>query len=394
MSELAVNRLPVGEEPGAQKAGMGCRRLVGASERDTRSVLAQPSFLQRLCLERKRAERSRKPFLLVFLEAETLFQGPQKKRILPKIVAALSSSLREIDVHGWYKENSVIGVIFAEIAEDKDAACKAIMTKVIAALRERLESKQLQQVRLSCEIFPEDWDQEKPWKVSDSGVYPDLFRNSGERKLSRVVKRGIDFLGSLLALIILSPLFLVIAFAIKLTSKGPVLFRQGRVGQFGVRFTFLKFRSMKVASDDRIHKDYVKRFIAGGIHTAGSLDGRRTVYKITKDPRVTRVGRILRKTSLDELPQFLNVLRGEMSLVGPRPPVPYEVESYDLWHRRRVLEAKPGITGLWQISGRSRTSFDEMVRLDLHYARTWSLWLDAKILLQTPLAVFSGDGAY
>jgi lipopolysaccharide/colanic/teichoic acid biosynthesis glycosyltransferase len=106
------------------------------------------------------------------------------------------------------------------------------------------------------------------------------------------------------------------------------------------------------------------------------------------------VGRFLRKTSLDELPQFFNVLKGEMSLVGPRPPIPYEVESYDIWHRRRLLEVKPGITGLWQVKGRSRTTFDDMVRLDVEYATSWSLWLDIKILLKTPMAVFAGDGAY
>src|SRR6266704_7217606 len=139
---------------------------------------------------------------------------------------------------------------------------------------------------------------------------------------------------------------------------------------------------------------YVKRFIAGAVD-AGVSDTQqhKAVYKITEDPRVTRVGRFLRKTSLDELPQFLNVLRGEMSLVGPRPPIPYELEVYDIWHRRRVLEAKPGITGLWQVNGRSRLKFDDMVRLDLQYAKKWSLWLDIKILLQTPWAVLFGDGA-
>ena len=132
--------------------------------------------------------------------------------------------------------------------------------------------------------------------------------------------------------------------------------------------------------------DYIKRFIAGNVNE--------TVYKITEDPRVTRVGRFLRKTSLDELPQFFNVLRGEMSLVGPRPPIPYELEAYDIWHRRRLLEVKPGITGLWQVNGRSKLRFDDMVRLDLQYATAWSLWLDIKILLQTPRAVFSREGAY
>jgi lipopolysaccharide/colanic/teichoic acid biosynthesis glycosyltransferase len=118
------------------------------------------------------------------------------------------------------------------------------------------------------------------------------------------------------------------------------------------------------------------------------------VYKITNDPRVTALGRFLRKTSLDELPQLINVIRGEMSLIGPRPPVPYEFQRYGLWHRRRVLEIKPGITGLWQVNGRSRTNFDDMVRLDLQYAKQWSLWLDLKILLQTPKAVLFGNGAY
>jgi lipopolysaccharide/colanic/teichoic acid biosynthesis glycosyltransferase len=118
------------------------------------------------------------------------------------------------------------------------------------------------------------------------------------------------------------------------------------------------------------------------------------IYKIVNDPRVTPLGRFLRRSSLDELPQFFNVLKGDMSLVGPRPPLPYEFERYFTWHRRRVLEIKPGITGLWQICGRSKTSFDEMVRLDLRYAREWSLWLDLKILLETPIAVIFRAGAY
>jgi lipopolysaccharide/colanic/teichoic acid biosynthesis glycosyltransferase len=118
------------------------------------------------------------------------------------------------------------------------------------------------------------------------------------------------------------------------------------------------------------------------------------VFKLTNDPRITPIGRLLRRTSLDELPQFLNVLKGQMSLVGPRPPIPYEVDCYEAWHKRRLLTVKPGITGLWQVKGRSRTTFDEMVRLDLQYARTWSLWLDLKIILKTPGAMVSGDGAH
>ena len=203
-----------------------------------------------------------------------------------------------------------------------------------------------------------------------------------------------DVGGSALALIILSPIFLAIAVAIKMSSPGPVLFRQKRVGHYGVPFTFLKFRSMHSTNDPQIHREYVTRLIAGNVDSKVSANDTNGVYKITDDPRVTRVGRFLRKTSLDELPQFLNVLRGEMSMVGPRPPIPYELEAYDVWHRRRLLEVKPGITGLWQVNGRSRLRFDDMVRLDLRYAKGWSPWLDLKILLQTPRAVFSGDGAY
>jgi lipopolysaccharide/colanic/teichoic acid biosynthesis glycosyltransferase len=151
---------------------------------------------------------------------------------------------------------------------------------------------------------------------------------------------------------------------------------------------------MKCVNDPSIHREYVRRFIAGEADPAVVGHNQNVVYKIQDDARVTRVGKFLRKTSLDELPQFINVLKGEMSLVGPRPPIPYELEAYQIWHRRRVLEAKPGITGLWQVNGRSRLRFDDMVRLDLQYAKAWSLWLDIKILLQTPRVVLSCEGGY
>jgi lipopolysaccharide/colanic/teichoic acid biosynthesis glycosyltransferase len=150
---------------------------------------------------------------------------------------------------------------------------------------------------------------------------------------------------------------------------------------------------MYFGNDPRIHQDFVARLISGG-GDGEQGDANGGFYKIKDDPRVTALGKFLRKTSLDELPQLFNVLKGEMSLVGPRPPIPYEVEAYDIWHRRRFLEVKPGITGLWQVKGRSRTKFEDMVRLDLEYARTWSLGLDFKILLETPRAVFFGGGAY
>ena len=151
---------------------------------------------------------------------------------------------------------------------------------------------------------------------------------------------------------------------------------------------------MYVNNDASVHKAYVTQLIAGEAQPEASDENGRAIYKLTKDQRITRVGGFLRRTSLDELPQFFHVIRGEMSLVGPRPPIAYEVEAYDVWHRRRVLEAKPGITGLWQVNGRSRVNFDDMVRLDLQYASTCSPWVDIKILLRTPAAVLFGDGAH
>jgi lipopolysaccharide/colanic/teichoic acid biosynthesis glycosyltransferase len=173
-----------------------------------------------------------------------------------------------------------------------------------------------------------------------------------------------------------------------------VLFRQERVGQHGRRFMFMKFRSMYYTNDHTIHKEYVRRLIAGAKDPHAEHGQTREVYKLTNDPRITPFGRFLRKTSIDEIPQFLNVLSGSMSLVGPRPPIPYEFEAYEMWHRQRLVAVKPGITGQWQVGGRSRTTFDEMVRMDLKYCSSWSVWGDLKILSQTPRAVLSGVGAY
>ena len=247
-------------------------------------------------------------------------------------------------------------------------------------------------IQVSFHVFPDDGEIDSGGPA-DARLYPDIREEGAATKIAHVVKRGIDIAGSACALLVLSPLMFVIAALVKLTSEGPILFRQQRVGAYGKRFTFLKFRSMYFKSDAKIHQDFVRQLIASK-DDGKSADGGQAPYKIQNDPRVTPVGRFLRKTSLDELPQFLNVVIGDMSLVGPRPPIPYEVEAYDVWHRRRFLETKPGITGLWQVEGRSRTKFDEMVRLDLKYARTWSPWLDIKILLRTPRAVLKGDGAY
>jgi lipopolysaccharide/colanic/teichoic acid biosynthesis glycosyltransferase len=151
---------------------------------------------------------------------------------------------------------------------------------------------------------------------------------------------------------------------------------------------------MYVDNDHSVHREFVTKLIAEEGVAEPQSGNRKSVYKLTNDKRVTTIGKFLRRTSLDELPQLINVLKGDMSLVGPRPPIPYELAAYQVWHRRRVLEVKPGITGLWQVTGRSRVKFDEMVRLDLRYATTWTPWLDLMILLRTPVAVIKGSGAY
>jgi lipopolysaccharide/colanic/teichoic acid biosynthesis glycosyltransferase len=207
------------------------------------------------------------------------------------------------------------------------------------------------------------------------------------------LKRALDVIGTIGLLLLLSPLMLLIALAVAATSPGPVIFRQVRVGKRGVPFIFYKFRSMYCTADDRVHREYVAKLINGDLDEINQGEPAKPLYKMQDDPRITRIGRLLRKTSMDELPQLFNVLKGDMSLVGPRPPLPYEAEKYQSWHLRRVLEIKPGITGLWQVNGRSKTSFDDMVRLDLRYLRTCSLPLDVAILLKTVKVVLQGHGA-
>jgi exopolysaccharide biosynthesis polyprenyl glycosylphosphotransferase len=224
------------------------------------------------------------------------------------------------------------------------------------------------------------------------GVPTLTVRESPMKGPALAVKRAADCVTSCLCIVILSPIFIVIAVGIKLTSTGPVFFRQTRIGQAGKEFTFYKFRTMRVDTDERLHREYAQQFINGKSENhPRPVNGQ--VFKITNDPRVTSVGRLLRKTSLDELPQLFNIMRGEKSLVGPRPPIAYEIAHYKEWHRRR-LEAKPGLTGLWQVSGRSSVPFNEMVLMDLYYIDNWSLWSDVKILLRTIPVIVSGKGAY
>ncbi|GBC63774.1 sugar transferase [Desulfonema ishimotonii] len=192
-------------------------------------------------------------------------------------------------------------------------------------------------------------------------------------------KRWTDIGGALLGLVISSPMLLLVSLMIRTVSSGPVLFRQERIGYGGTPFTLLKFRTMKSDADILAHRQHLSRLIKEGAE--------KPMTKLDDDARIIPFGRILRKLCIDELPQLINVLRGEMSLVGPRPPIPYEVDEYLKWHNGR-LDVVPGMTGLWQVSGKNRLTFKEMVRLDIRYARCRSFWLDLKILLMTPVAIF------
>ncbi len=352
-------------------------------------------FKTMLQVERKRTERSKKPFLLMLLDVKAFDKSRNRSKVMEKVAYAVCSSTRKIDIKGWYRRGSVFGVIFTELAKADEAIRQKVSEKIAHGLSGVLRPDELQKIKISLHPFPEDQEMKgRNGSLFDLCLYPDLSKKGGSRKVSLALKRIIDVLGALTALLVLSPLFLVIAFAVKLSSPGPVFFSQTRLGLAGKHFTFFKFRSMYADNDPKHHIEFINRYIGGAGDGKANDTGRDKVFKITNDPRVTPLGRLLRKLSFDELPQFFNVLLGDMSLVGPRPPIPYECEKYDIWHRRRVLEVKPGLTGLWQVRGRSATAFDDMVRLDLKYGKEWSLWMDLKILFQTPAAVVLCKGAY
>jgi lipopolysaccharide/colanic/teichoic acid biosynthesis glycosyltransferase len=362
---------------------------------EDRILLREESFHAVISLERKRTERSHRPFLLVLLDVQGIVARDRHNRKVVDVLSALSASIRDTDVSGWYKNNCVIGILFTEIgAGALRSIVGTMLARVNGILYSTLTFEEFVLISISHYVFPEEWDHDIEQRPSHPTLYPDVSQREKRRRVFSVIKRTIDVTGSGIGLILGAPLFVAIALAICLSSKGPVFYRQQRVGRYGTPFVFLKFRSMHVDNDTQVHKQYVKQLIAGQVEPQPSAGSGQGVYKLTNDPRVTKVGAFLRRTSLDELPQLWNVLKGEMSLVGPRPAIPYEVEAYQIWHRRRVLEAKPGITGLWQVSGRSRVKFDEMVRLDVRYAMGRSVWLDLKILLLTPWSVIIGEGAY
>jgi exopolysaccharide biosynthesis polyprenyl glycosylphosphotransferase len=348
-------------------------------------VIGERLFRSALARERRRAER--------FGEAFALFVVSQSRPTRPvvwrTVINVLSSTHRDTDIVGWLEQGSLLGVIVPAGTVPDASVAADLESRVQLALDHALtpEDRPL----FTIEVYRYDGA-----RLARAASEPDTrlppFAIESESRIQATLKRALDISASAALLIMLSPLFALVALLVKLKSPGPVFFKQERIGVAGKPFKMLKFRTMHVNNDSTIHQAFVSQFInaatpLGGNATAG------TPFKIVNDPRVTSIGRFLRSSSIDELPQLWNVLLGDMSLVGPRPPLHYEVEQYKRWHYRRLVEAKPGITGLWQVSGRSRTTFDDMVRLDLRYAKKPSAWADIKILLATPRAVISGKGA-
>lgn len=358
------------------------------ADKDT-GLYREDYFRDLIRIERKRSERSRKPFLLVLIRIDGLYRPGERQKAVKEIAAVLSLATREIDIKGWYQHDVTMGILITEAA-DKNLITRKIEDRLATDIGPERTNK----IAISCYCFPSE---DKGSAIEfEPELYPDILTGSPSSRFRSCAKRMLDIVASLSIILFFAPLFPVAAILIKLSSRGPVLFKQKRLGYLGKEFHCLKFRSMVVNTDAHIHKAYIEKYIKEGkdiTENDGTISDQK-LYKIKNDPRVTTIGRFLRKTSMDELPQLFNVLKGDISLVGPRPPLAYEWALYDVWHKQRILEAKPGLTGLWQIKGRSRTTFDDMVRLDLQYARNRSFWLDLKILLLTPCAMLSCKGAY
>jgi len=346
-------------------------------------LLPRSYFLKQLQREKRRADRTKDPLSIALFRFDAHKNGELDHII--NLLELLQDSTRETDMVGYLKED-LIGLLLPDTNEEGVKEC---MNKIVKGYKKLPFS-------IITGTYPDQIFDKLLTESEVATAFHPLFLEDSTKsnRLGYLFKRLLDIVGSLVGILLFSPVMLITAIAIKIDSPGPAIFKQIRLGQRGVPFVFYKFRSMFSNTDDRIHREYITHLIKGNLEEINQGDQETPLYKIKFDPRVTRVGRFIRKTSIDELPQLFNVLRGEMSLVGPRPPLPYEVEKYQAWHLRRILDAKPGITGLWQTGGRSQTTFDDMVRLDLHYIRNWSLLLDLKILMKTVKVVFKSAGAF
>ncbi len=398
---------------GLYKPPVGLRQAQGLS-----SIHSAGQFHAILEREKARVERNAHQFSLVLFEVSKAGQNVSQMRYLTH---SLANRMRWTDEVGWFGDER-IGVILPDtsaVGAERlaESVCEAVTAKssppeytiytypsasfpngnghsaqlnfadlfpqwgtgmsrdfLVSAGRDGQRSSAFGAKKLSSDITPNDsaWPQElEPFFLQQT----------------RIWKRAFDILCSIVTLIILSPLFLLLSLLIKLVSKGPVFFKQQRVGYKGQTFTMWKFRTFRVNADAAEHKQYVTELINGAAQN-GTVAEKKPMTKLDNHDKRIPFGKILRKMCVDELPQLINVFRGEMSLVGPRPPLVYEVDQYLPWHYSR-FDVLPGMTGLWQVSGKNRLTFNEMVRLDIQYSRRQSVWLDTKILLKTPLAIVS-----
>lgn len=355
---------------------------------DPHSMYHPALFRELLFLERKRAERTNEKFILYRIDVSRLPVSMESDRVIQEICQSLKN-VGEIATVGWFTTGKSMGVLIHGVSQDgADELCDKI-NHVISGI---LTSCRITTVKYLSYMFPgEKTSGDSRLIVMNKLVYKN-WHTTAMRFVSAVLKRSIDVVGSIVGLLLFLPCFIIIPIVIKCTSQGPVFFSQKRVGQYGKVFTCLKFRTMRQSNDDSIHKEFIKKFINDA---SGAAAGReKTGFKIENDPRVTVIGKFLRKTSLDELPQFINVLFGNMSIVGPRPAIPYEVNEYHTWHCRRVFEMKPGITGFWQVKGRSQTDFTNMVRMDIQYIKQWSPLFDLRLIFSTPAVMVTGRGGY
>lgn len=351
---------------------------------DFDDIFDKPCFLEQLRLEKNRAQRSGTALSLIQITHKK-FKAEDSEN-LNGLLKTIKSNIRETDIAGYIDQLN-LGVLLPYT--DKEGA-KIISEKIGNGF-----IKNQNQFSISISTFPDQmFDSLAKKGCISTDELGFMFEDSNKQPPFKLfLKRLVDVVGSIVAMLILSPIMLLTALLIKFNSPGPIVFKQTRLGKKGIPFTFYKFRSMRTDTNDQIHREYIFKLIDGNHSAINNGNNEKPLYKIKSDPRVTRVGKFIRKTSIDELPQFYNVLKGDMSLVGPRPPLAYEAEKYQAWHLRRILEMKPGITGLWQVEGRSRTGFDDAVRLDVRYLQTWSLLLDIKILFKTVKEVLLCRGA-
>jgi lipopolysaccharide/colanic/teichoic acid biosynthesis glycosyltransferase len=369
----------------------GAPEVIVLKHRDAR-LYHEQYFDELLTIEKKRCERWKARALLMLVDLSAFQNISERHKIARRIMDVLSNVTRETDVKGWHVEDSIIGVLFTETAGKEATAAFIpghIASKCEGHLNSHMGAQRFPRIEITWHVFPEEFPRRR---TEQEPKLLAIGRKRTERRVGLGAKRLIDVMGGIFAMALLAPVLGGIAILVKVTSEGPVLFKQERIGLGGKRFMLLKFRTMFANDDASIHREFEKNLVCG-VNGAGQAAGSSHTCNIKGDPRLTLVGRQLRKTGLDELPQFINVLKGDMSLVGPRPPIMHEREDCDVWQRDRVLDMRPGITGLWQVTGRSVAAFDEMTPLDIRYVRQWSLWLDTKIILKT-LVMVMGGGAY